>query len=144
MDNRDQLPHSAPPEELDAAVEGALDTFPLIPTPPGFTARVMAEVWQPRPSFRLEFTDFTLPAFFALFSAGILAVGLYFLSGLDRLTRLQLELQGKILLMQILVLPEQITRIWMPVIVICGVLLMTIMIGVGIWVAQRPVLRMED
>jgi hypothetical protein len=144
MDNKDQQTPSAPQEELDAAVEAALYTYPLIPTPPGFTARVMAEVWRPRPSFRLEFIDFALPAFFALFSAGILAVGMYVLLGLDRLTRLQLELQGKILLMQLLVLPEQISHLWIPMIVVCGVLLMTIMICVGIWTLQRPVLRVED
>jgi hypothetical protein len=144
MDSKNLPEDFSPLAVLDAAVEAALDAYPLVPTPRGFTAWVMAEVRQPRLIFRLEFIDLALPTFFAFFSAGILAVTLYILLGLDRLTRLQLELQGKIWLTQIFSLPERGAMAWLPLVVASCVLLITGMIGIGIWTTQRPALRMEE
>jgi hypothetical protein len=127
---------------LDAIVEAALNAYPLAPAPSGFSARVMAQLRPPKPIFHLEFIDLALPAFFALFSAGILAVTLYLLFGLDKLTRLQLELQIKVWLAQVSAPPVAI--VWMPILVACGVIGTVALVGIGIWTMQRPPLRAEE
>lgn len=145
MDNNNLLSGlEAPPRRdaaLDLLIEAALNAYPLAPPPPGFTARVMAEVWQaPRLAFRLEFIDLALPAFFALFGAGTLAVMMFVLFSLTQLTRMQLDLQAKIILAQVLILQQQTVIIWMPLLAICALLLLAGMIGLGIWATQRPLL----
>jgi len=80
------------PEKL---IDAALDSYPVYPVPPGFTNRVMAQIVAKPVRFRLEFLDFILPAFFALFAgAGFAAIlAIMILPDPLWLLRLQLELQ---------------------------------------------------
>ncbi len=118
------------PERL---IDAALDAYPLAPIPPGFTARVMAEVRKPAVAFRLEFIDFAIPAFIALFSAVLLAAGMWAVLSIDRLTMLNLELQGKILLAHLAVMPEQAAMAWIPLAVLCGGMAVVVGVCAGVW-----------
>jgi hypothetical protein len=125
-------------DEKDLLVDSALDNLPLAPTPPGFTARVMAEVWRPVVTFKLDFMDFALPAFFALFASVLLAASLLAALSIDPLATMKLELQAKLLLAQILFLPERMGLILLPLLALCGGAMLLVIIGLGVWALRSP------
>lgn len=94
-------------DETDRLIDEALDGLPLAPTPPGFTRRVMAEVWQPvvKVPFRLELLDFLLPAFFALLGALGFAVLLLGLVSVDPLVWKEARLLWQVLALRVESLP---------------------------------------
>ena len=71
--------------EFDALLDQALDSYPISPTPPGFSKRVMGSILPgrmpglrpaPQPSFRLDFLDFAIPGFLALCASFLLSGGM--------------------------------------------------------------------
>lgn len=142
-------------DESNLIIDAVLNTAPLEPTPLDFTARVMAEIRtvnsapQPRQLFRLDFVDFALPVFFALFSAGLVGLNLVAVFSVDKLTRMKLELQGKMLLVRLLALPNQFATYkfpmaaWLPVMVIGMVSLFGLLVVVCVWSLQRPMNLVE-
>jgi hypothetical protein len=129
-------------DEHDLLIDAALDSLPLVPTPPGFTARVMAGVWRPVVTFKLDFMDFALPAFFALFASFFLAAGLFAILSIDQLATMKLELQGRLLLAQVLLLTAHLEFILIPLLALCGGAFLLVIVAAGVWVIQSP-LRVE-
>jgi hypothetical protein len=137
-------------DDRDLLIDTILDTYPLSPTPPDFRARVINEVQklprqaQSRPAFRLEYVDVVFPVFFAVFSAGLLAVNLSVLLSLDKLTRMKLDLQAKMVMIRLMALPNQLATftipvaVWLPVITISVLGLVGVVIALGIWALQSP------
>jgi hypothetical protein len=91
-----------------ALIEAALETYPVAPTPEGFSKRVMLQVRQleaerrrslgAAPRFRLEFLDLALPVFFAFFGMLVIALPLGALALVDPLWLLRAQLGVQIVM----------------------------------------------
>jgi hypothetical protein len=103
MFEQDPQAKNAAVKEL--VIDAALDALPLYPAPPGLSRRVMAQVRvqvrqqpvetrqaaQTQISYRLDFLDFALPVFFAIFGMLGLSALLVVLSLLDPLWLLRIQ-----------------------------------------------------
>jgi hypothetical protein len=98
-------------EKYDLLVDAALDSYPVSPTPPGFTRRVMAQIRReqsvrkpasrPGGRFHLEFLDLALPAFFAGFAGLGFIVLLGVIALLNPLWLLRAQLQIRTLMYEL-------------------------------------------
>jgi hypothetical protein len=99
-----------------AAVQAALQNYPLEPLPPGFTRRVMGQLpaRSPRaaPHFRLDFLDLVLPAFIAGCASTVLALGLWLLVRADPLWLAELQLQVAIIQFRLAAVPSLAPLTW--------------------------------
>ena len=130
MDNRENL------------IDAALDTLPLAPTPPGFTARVMARLSpQPAPVFHLDFLDLALPGFFALCATAALGGSLALLAMLNpsSLQNIRLQLQVALLhfsnlarLPRLPNLPEQ-AEPWLLAGGLCAGVILLLFLALLVW-----------
>lgn len=79
----------------DQLVDAFLNDIPLSPVPAGFTRRLMERIEneQKVPNFHLEFTDFAVPLFLALFTTLIFSAVLVVFVLVPPFWRLRLELQ---------------------------------------------------
>ncbi len=125
-------------DERDGLIDAALDSLPLAPTPPGFTARVMAEIWRPVVTFKLDFMDFALPAFFATFASVFLAAGMFAVLSMDQLSAIKLELQGRLLLAQVLLVPGHLEFLLIPFLALCGGAFLLVIVAAGVWALRSP------
>jgi hypothetical protein len=131
-------------DEKDALIDAALDAYPLAPTPPQFSARVMAEVRQPRLAFRLDFLDLALPGFFALFSSAGFALALALIGGLSPLTLAKWKLSIQLFLVQLsaqphlpvlLKAPERL-ELWLAAAGFCAGCLLLSLLGLALGALQ--------
>lgn len=79
----------------DQLVDTFLNDIPLSPVPAGFTRRLMERIEneQKVPNFHLEFTDFAVPVFLALFTTLIFSAVLVVFVLIPPFWRLRLEMQ---------------------------------------------------
>jgi hypothetical protein len=73
-------------------VETALTTYPVVPLPPGFKRRVMAEIVKYETRFHLDFLDFVLPVFLWLFCSISFLTLAWLLRSLDPLWFVHLQI----------------------------------------------------
>jgi hypothetical protein len=100
----------------DLVIDAALDALPVYPAPPGLKHRVMIQVRQLQVEskqaaqaqirYRLDFLDFALPVFFAIFGMLALSALLVVLSQLDPLWRLRLQGSLQSLTWQLPITPQ--------------------------------------
>jgi hypothetical protein len=108
-----QAKNSAAKELL---IDAALDALPLYPAPPGLKPRVMVQVRQHQVAsrqaaqaqvrYRLDFLDFALPVFFAIFGMLGLSALLVVVSLLDPLWQLRIQASVQALAWQLPVTPQ--------------------------------------
>jgi hypothetical protein len=69
----------------DPRIDIALNSYPLVELPHGFTAQVISTIRKeyPRVRCRLQFLDFALPMFFSIFSLLLLGICAWGMNQLD-------------------------------------------------------------
>jgi hypothetical protein len=131
-------------DEKDRLIRAALDAYPLAPTPPGFSARVMAEIRKPAVAFRFDFLDLALPGFFALFSSVGFTLALLLIGSLSPLTLEKWKRTFQLLLVQVSAQPSlhltlktpQHLELWLAAAGFCAGCLLLILVGVTLGALQ--------
>jgi hypothetical protein len=96
---------------FDHQMDEALRDIPLHPLPDGFTRRVISQVrglsnqTHPRPQFRLEFVDVSVPAFVAFFLTALASAGLWLWRAVDPLLAAKSQIWLRYIWMQATALP---------------------------------------
>lgn len=79
----------------DPRIDAAINSYPLVELPEGFSTRVINSIRRgyPQVRFRLQFIDLALPLFLSLFSLTVLSVGIWGMNQLDLLRFEYLKLE---------------------------------------------------
>ena len=124
------------PEINDPRIDAAIDSYPLVELPKGFTARTLSKIGKQRKyiPFRLHFIDLALPVFTSLFILLVIGVGWWIVRQFDPHWVNYLNLEINYALKGILR-----STWWMDEVVI-QISSFSVMLGamIVIWVANRP------
>jgi len=123
-------------ENNDSRIDFAIDLYPLVELPDGFTSRVINTIRNdyPRIRFRLQFIDFTLPIFLSLFSILLLGICLWGLNQLDPMWIEYLKLEIDYALKVITPMVEY--RVSLVTLFSMGMILIGSLLTV--WIINRP------
>jgi hypothetical protein len=123
-------------ENNDSRIDFAIDSYPLVELPDGFTAGVINTIRKehPRIRFRLQFMDIALPMFLSLFSLLLLGICLWGMNQLDPLwiEYLKLEIAHALKVMTPMVeYRVNLVTLFSMMIIMFGSL-------ITVWVINRP------
>lgn len=123
-------------ENNDSRIDFAIDSYPLVELPDGFTSRLINTIRNdyPRIRFRLQFIDFALPMFLSLFSILLLGICLWGLNQLDPMWIEYLKLEIDYALKVIMPMVEY--RVSLVTLFSMGMILIGSLFTV--WIINRP------